>query len=209
MKKSLGIPLTVLFGLACFVAGARFSGIPASEHCRLPHSRVLYYVDPLNPAHKSDQPGLTPYGLKLDPVYENARFSRNGPSPLASTGIGGGSGKPETMAVPTEPVSRAKETSSPRVPGWSGTRKPDTRADAEVQREIDPVCKMPVLPDRAARAGLAADYRDKTHYFCSRWCKERFQKMPQQVLSRPAEKPIPLAQSAMPGPVNREDPGSH
>ena len=31
--------------------------------------RILYYVDPMNPAHTSDQPGLAPCGMKMEPVY--------------------------------------------------------------------------------------------------------------------------------------------
>jgi RND family efflux transporter MFP subunit len=31
--------------------------------------KVLYYVDPMNPAHTSDKPGLAPCGMKLEPVY--------------------------------------------------------------------------------------------------------------------------------------------
>ncbi len=33
--------------------------------------RVLYYVDPMHPAYKSDKPGIAPdCGMKLQPVYE-------------------------------------------------------------------------------------------------------------------------------------------
>ena len=40
--------------------------------------RILYYVDPMNPAHTSDQPGLAPCGMKLEPVYADqaAPFTR-------------------------------------------------------------------------------------------------------------------------------------
>ena len=37
---------------------------PASEA-----RRVLYYVDPMNPSHTSDKPGLAPCGMKMEPVY--------------------------------------------------------------------------------------------------------------------------------------------
>lgn len=32
--------------------------------------RVLYYVDPMNPAHTSNEPGLAPCGMPMEPVYE-------------------------------------------------------------------------------------------------------------------------------------------
>ena len=31
--------------------------------------KVLYYVDPMNPAHTSPSPGLAPCGMKMEPVY--------------------------------------------------------------------------------------------------------------------------------------------
>jgi len=30
---------------------------------------VLYYVDPMNPAHRSARPGKAPDGMDLEPVY--------------------------------------------------------------------------------------------------------------------------------------------
>jgi membrane fusion protein, copper/silver efflux system len=37
--------------------------------------RVLYYVDPMNPTHTSDKPGLAPCGMKMEPVYADASTS--------------------------------------------------------------------------------------------------------------------------------------
>ncbi len=34
-----------------------------------PGRRILYYVDPMNPAHTSDKPGIAPCGMKMEPVY--------------------------------------------------------------------------------------------------------------------------------------------
>ncbi len=34
--------------------------------------KILYYVDPMHPAYKSDKPGIAPdCGMKLEPVYED------------------------------------------------------------------------------------------------------------------------------------------
>jgi RND family efflux transporter MFP subunit len=38
---------------------------------------VLYYVDPMNPAHTSSEPGIAPCGMKMEPVYAD----RGGPLP--------------------------------------------------------------------------------------------------------------------------------
>ena len=32
--------------------------------------KILYYVDPMNPAHTTSSPGLAPCGMKMEPVYE-------------------------------------------------------------------------------------------------------------------------------------------
>src|SRR5580765_2929299 len=34
-----------------------------------PARRVLYYVDTMNPAYRSDKPGVAPDGMALQPVY--------------------------------------------------------------------------------------------------------------------------------------------
>jgi membrane fusion protein, copper/silver efflux system len=39
--------------------------------------KVLYYVDPMNPAFKSDKPGIAPCGMALDPVYEDSTAAGN------------------------------------------------------------------------------------------------------------------------------------
>src|SRR3989304_3646408 len=51
--------------------------------------RILYYVDPMHPAYKSDKPGIAPdCGMKLEPVYADegaapAPAAQKGPSPRA------------------------------------------------------------------------------------------------------------------------------
>src|SRR6516165_8127706 len=44
--------------------------------------KVLYYVDPMHPAYKSDKPGIAPdCGMQLEPVYAD-----DGGTPRATTG---------------------------------------------------------------------------------------------------------------------------
>ena len=69
MKKSAVIGACLVVALGAFVAG-RFSighspnGTSASRH-------LLYYVDPMHPAYRSDKPGIAPdCGMPLVPVYE-------------------------------------------------------------------------------------------------------------------------------------------
>ncbi|HXF15486.1 MAG TPA: heavy metal translocating P-type ATPase [Burkholderiales bacterium] len=55
------------------------------------------------------------------------------------------------------------------------------------QFEIDPVCKMRVLPETAA---AQFSYNGKTYYFCNPRCRDRFQSDPESFLS-PGSKPEP------------------
>ena len=69
MKKARYLSVCVLALMAVsFIAGHYFrqsSGIAsASTH------RVLYWIDPMHPAYKSDKPGIAPdCGMQLEPVY--------------------------------------------------------------------------------------------------------------------------------------------
>lgn len=61
-----------------FVVGVRYgetrraTAIPGGER------KVLYYVDPMNPSHTSDKPGLAPCGMKMEPVYADAAPGKDG-----------------------------------------------------------------------------------------------------------------------------------
>jgi len=55
--------------LAAFVAGRYTGGPSVAAHSASKH--ILYYVDPMHPAYRSDKPGVAPdCGMALEPVYE-------------------------------------------------------------------------------------------------------------------------------------------
>jgi RND family efflux transporter MFP subunit len=62
--------LIVATGVSTFLAGG-WSGQSSSAGAK-ESRRVLYYVDPMNPAHTSSKPGFAPCGMKLEPVYADA-----------------------------------------------------------------------------------------------------------------------------------------
>jgi RND family efflux transporter MFP subunit len=71
MKRVIYAVLLLLLITATFLAG-RIS-IPGSSRSENPSGRkVLYYVDPMNPGHTSDKPGIAPCGMKMEPVYADA-----------------------------------------------------------------------------------------------------------------------------------------
>jgi len=69
MKRSLVVSVSLAVALLAFLAG-RYSGgeYHAADASK---KRILYYVDPMHPAYKSDKPGIAPdCGMRLEPVYE-------------------------------------------------------------------------------------------------------------------------------------------
>ncbi len=72
MKKSARVAIAVLAIAVAFAAGAGYGRFGRRDGAK-PERRVLYYVDPMHPAYRSDKPGIAPdCGMKLEPVYEEA-----------------------------------------------------------------------------------------------------------------------------------------
>ncbi|MBI3449619.1 MAG: efflux RND transporter periplasmic adaptor subunit [Acidobacteria bacterium] len=71
LKRSAAAGLTLALAVLAFVAG-RYSGGPDPTG-EQPARPVLYYVDPMHPAYRSDRPGVAPdCGMRLEPVYAEA-----------------------------------------------------------------------------------------------------------------------------------------
>src|ERR1700740_3015133 len=74
MNKPAAVGSLVLIALGAFIAGRITSG--SSSHPQSSSKRILYYVDPMHPAYKSDKPGTAPdCGMALEPVYEGDNLS--------------------------------------------------------------------------------------------------------------------------------------
>ena len=73
--KILRALLLILLVVAVFAAGygyGRWYGKNAGGAAQKGGRKILYYVDPMHPAYKSDKPGIAPdCGMKLEPVYED------------------------------------------------------------------------------------------------------------------------------------------
>lgn len=68
----------ILFAILIVVAVAVGYGIGRRKMAPAPNvsggRRVLYYVDPMHPAYKSDRPGIAPdCGMQLEPVYSDGQ----------------------------------------------------------------------------------------------------------------------------------------
>ena len=70
MKKPAAVGSLLLLGIVAFAVGRYSSGPSHEAHASSKH--VLYYVDPMHPAYRSDKPGIAPdCGMPLVPVYES------------------------------------------------------------------------------------------------------------------------------------------
>ena len=107
------LALVLLFAVvAAFLAGTWVAHRGASKGGDSGGRKVLYYVDPMHPAYKSDKPGIAPdCGMQLEPVYADG-----------STGGGTSPGTPGTVTLPQEKrqavgVAVGKAEKAP----WTGT----------------------------------------------------------------------------------------
>jgi len=80
MKKAFPVLLLMLLVAVAYLAGRHHA--PASPGANAGARRILYYVDPMHPAYKSDKAGIAPdCGMQLEPVY-----SDDAAAPIAGSG---------------------------------------------------------------------------------------------------------------------------
>jgi membrane fusion protein, copper/silver efflux system len=69
-KIALSVVVLVLI-IVSFMTGSWYSKRNSAPHHGQGGRKVLYYVDPMHPAYRSDKPGIAPdCGMPLEPVYE-------------------------------------------------------------------------------------------------------------------------------------------
>jgi len=120
MKRVAVILLLLAFAAGGFVAG-RLRGHHgvASDSAQVTR-KVLYYVDPMNPAHTSDRPGLAPCGMKMEPVYADAALTLlpQGESTTVAPGTVRISPERQQLAgIQVSSVERKPVTHTLRLPG--------------------------------------------------------------------------------------------
>jgi membrane fusion protein, copper/silver efflux system len=103
--------------VAGFVLGQHRSGVLASSTTR----RVLYYVDPMHPAYKSDKPGIAPdCGMQLEPVYadEGVQVAASG-APVQSIpgAVHIDSERQQLIGIRVAAVEKTVGTRIVRIPG--------------------------------------------------------------------------------------------
>jgi membrane fusion protein, copper/silver efflux system len=68
LKKYWYVPGGLILLAVLFLAGSWYGKTVAGQNAA-GGRRILHYVDPMNPAHTSPEPGLAPCGMKMEPVY--------------------------------------------------------------------------------------------------------------------------------------------
>jgi len=68
-----------------FLAGYWYSKGPSPGSGGGGGSKILYYVDPMNPGHRYDKPGIAPCGMALEPVYADGGSAGECPVTLPGT----------------------------------------------------------------------------------------------------------------------------
>ncbi|HOX02271.1 MAG TPA: efflux RND transporter periplasmic adaptor subunit [Candidatus Paceibacterota bacterium] len=143
--------------------------------------RILHYVDPMNPAHTSDKPGLAPCGMKMEPVYAD---ELDGSSSVAGQPQMPGTvkvspHKQQLIGVRVAPVERRSlehtlrllgrvaldETRSYRVTaavdGWITKALPFTAGSRVKQNELLATCYGPELFTTAQSLLYALTSKDR------------------------------------------------
>src|SRR5512136_2659657 len=102
-----------------FLSGAWFMGRGASRSEPATSRKILYYVDPMHPAYRSDKPGIAPdCGMELVPVYADGSPERPGGAAARSPGtVTVSPEKQQLIGVKVAAVERAPASHTLRVPG--------------------------------------------------------------------------------------------
>jgi len=113
-KVRIGILLAMIAAIS-FWAGGHFRPDPAQVADVRTQPAILYYVDPMTPGFRSDQPGIAPCGMPLEPVYADAG---DGSAPALPPGaVKIRSDRRQLIGVRSEPVEPLPMTYTLRLYG--------------------------------------------------------------------------------------------
>lgn len=115
MKRGFAISIGFVVVVACVVGLVRSAGKRPDAGGPV-QRRILYYVDPMHPAYRSDKPGIAPdCGMDLEPVYEDQ--ARNiQPSPVRGT-VTLGSNQVRLLGIQLETARRSTSVRTIRTTG--------------------------------------------------------------------------------------------
>lgn len=93
MTKYVSFLFLIVLLTGVFLAGLRLGQRESARGPAPEARRILYFVDPMNPAHTSDKPGLAPCGMAMEAVYADEGaggqdFGKQGSMPTGTVKIG-------------------------------------------------------------------------------------------------------------------------
>ena len=87
MKRTLYGVIAAFLLLIAFLVGSWHGRLNPTHDSTAGARKILYYVDPMHPAYKSDKPGIAPdCGMELVPVYEDGSMGGPGGAPAGPAG---------------------------------------------------------------------------------------------------------------------------
>jgi len=114
MKTTLLLALAALLVSAGYLAGRWRPGAAAGPGNR----QVLYYVDPMHPAYRSDTPGTAPdCGMALEPVYADGAGPAEGGAPRPAGTVSLDAGKRQLQGVRIGTAEKVAASHSLRLLG--------------------------------------------------------------------------------------------
>ncbi len=115
MKKFIYLVLFFALAVGLFRAGFWYGYQQLGEGSASEARQILYYVDPMNPAHTSDKPGLAPCGMAMEAVYADGTTAGQDSKTSAAMPPGTVKISPEKQQLIGIKVSTAESAS------WSDT----------------------------------------------------------------------------------------
>src|ERR1035437_3443011 len=126
----------IIAGVIALLSVSFIAGRSIGRHDPEPVSsgrRVLYYVDPMHPAYRSDKPGIAPdCGMALEPVYEGAPGLTQ-----VSVQAGGVQLSPERQQLIGIRVATASRSEGTRMVRTTGRVVPDDNHLYKIQAGVD------------------------------------------------------------------------
>ena len=118
MKKSFFILLSLVLLIVAFIGGARFNQRQAGpDTAGTGNRQILHYVDPMNPAHTTLEPGIAPCGMPMEPVYADENVPGGGARSNAPGAVTVSPHKQQVLGVHIDEVTRTTETLTFRALG--------------------------------------------------------------------------------------------
>jgi membrane fusion protein, copper/silver efflux system len=125
MRKATYFVSILLLLVGAFWAGSWHNQRAVAKHDSAAERKILYYVDPMHPAYKSDKPGIAPdCGMELVPVYADGGPAHSGES-SASISPGNVSISPEKQQLMGVRISRVERKSGAHKVRLFGRVTPD------------------------------------------------------------------------------------